>query len=355
MTAGFHGDEKAGPLTLLEHAAEIVDYAAARGVGLLIYPCINPSGFEAHTRYNLSGERPNNDFLRYEIAPGVWRGELRDGEQFSRIVPAVDGLPKETAALARELDRAPLPAASLDLHQDNFIHGSLFYAYVFGDLAIYRPLMARAGSLVPVLRSSIVDSGYEPGSDVRADAEGFIICPDGSITDRFHRAGVPLRRGDRDHHRDAHCAGRRDQPDLDPRLHRSLCRGLACERETARPSTSSRVGLGTLQGSHLNRQLDFDGGPGARTRGEVEGAGPGAHALAHADDAQVGGEIEGGERRRIEAPPVVPDRQRDVLGVAHDPHLDVVRRGVAEGVGDRLLHHAEAGDLQVGGEARPFA
>ena len=51
--------------------------------------------------------------------------------------------------------------------------------------------MARAGALVPVLRSSIVDSGHEPGSDVRADAEGFIICPDGSITDRYHRAGVP--------------------------------------------------------------------------------------------------------------------------------------------------------------------
>jgi len=63
---------------------------------------------------------------------------------------------------------------------------------VFGELATYRPLMARAGSLVPVLRSSIVDSGHEPGSDVRADAEGFIICPDGSITDRFQRAGVPI-------------------------------------------------------------------------------------------------------------------------------------------------------------------
>jgi hypothetical protein len=192
LTAGFHGDEKAGPLTLLEHVAEIVGYAAERGVGLAIYPCINPSGFEAHTRYNVSGERPNNDFLRYELSPGVWRGELRDGEKFLRIAPAVDGLPKETAALARELDRLPLPAASLDLHQDNFIHGSLFYAYVFGDLANYRPLMARAGSLVPVLRSSIVDSGHEPGSDVRADPEGFIICPDGSITDKYHRAGVPL-------------------------------------------------------------------------------------------------------------------------------------------------------------------
>ena len=44
---------------------------------------------------------------------------------------------------------------------------------------------------MPVLRSSLVDSGHEPGSDVHADAEGFIECHDGSITDHFHRAGVP--------------------------------------------------------------------------------------------------------------------------------------------------------------------
>src|SRR5262249_46617542 len=115
ITAGFHGDEKAGPLTLLAHTAEIVAYAATRGVGLAMYPCVNASGFEGHVPYTLSGERPNNDFLRYELAPGVWRGELREGEQFVRVVPAVDGLPKETAALARELDRLPLPAAALDL------------------------------------------------------------------------------------------------------------------------------------------------------------------------------------------------------------------------------------------------
>jgi predicted deacylase len=191
VTAGFHGDEKAGPRTLLSHAAEIVAYAAERGVGLTLYPCVNPSGFEDHTRYNASGERPNNDFLRYEVAPGVWRGELYEGHSFTRVVRATEGLPKETAALARALDAEPPPVAALDLHQDNFIHGSLFYAYIFGDRAAYRPLMARCGALVPVLRSSIVDSGHEPGSDVRADPEGFIFCHDGSITDRFHRAGVP--------------------------------------------------------------------------------------------------------------------------------------------------------------------
>jgi hypothetical protein len=191
ITAGFHGDEKAGPLTLLEHTPEIVAYARERDVALRIYPCINPSGFEAHTRYNLTGERPNNDFLRYETAPGCWRGELREGEPFLNVTRATDGLPKETTALARELDAEPPPQAALDLHQDNFIHGALFYAYVFGDFAGYRPLLARSGSLVPILRSSIVDSGHEPGYDVRSDPEGLIICHDGSITDRFHRAGVP--------------------------------------------------------------------------------------------------------------------------------------------------------------------
>jgi hypothetical protein len=190
VTAGFHGDEKAGPLTLLAHAAELVAYVAARGVGLEVYPCVNPSGFEAHTRYNMSGERPNNDFLRYQVEPGVWRGELRDGQSFSEVAPLRDGAPKETIALARQIDAGPTPFAALDLHQDNFIHGAWFYAYVFGDRAAYRPLLARSGTLVPVLRSGIVDSGHEPGSAVYADHEGFIVSHDGSITDKFQRDGV---------------------------------------------------------------------------------------------------------------------------------------------------------------------
>jgi hypothetical protein len=189
VTAGFHGDEKAGPLTLVAHAAELFAYAAERGVGLRVYPCVNPSGFEAHSRYNVSGERPNNDFLRYEIAAGVWRGEVHAGETPLAWRPYGGG-PKETAALARELARWPTPTAALDLHQDNFIHGHVFYSYVFGDRAPYRPLQARSGALLPVLRSSLVDSGYEPGSEVYADAEGYIECHDGSITDHFHRAGV---------------------------------------------------------------------------------------------------------------------------------------------------------------------
>jgi hypothetical protein len=190
VTAGFHGDEKAGPLTLATHAAALFTEARARGVGLRIYPCVNPSGFEGHTRYNASGERPNNDFLRYEITRGVWRGEVHEGETPLAWRP-LEGGPKETVALARELGRGRAPVAALDLHQDNFIRGQIFYSYVFGDRAPYRALQTRSGALLPVLRDALVDSGYEPGSDVRADAEGFIECHDGSVTDHFHRAGVP--------------------------------------------------------------------------------------------------------------------------------------------------------------------
>src|SRR5690349_25173586 len=67
ITAGFHGNEIAGPLTLARHLPEIVEHAWKREVGLAIYPCVNPSGFDAHTRYNQSGEHPNNDFLRYVL------------------------------------------------------------------------------------------------------------------------------------------------------------------------------------------------------------------------------------------------------------------------------------------------
>ena len=190
VTAGFHGDEKAGPLTLLQHAPEIVAYARARDIGLRIYPCINPSGFEAHTRYNLSGERPNNDFLEYEVEPGRWKGELRKGEPHLRWAPS-RAVAKETAALRKSLAALPLPSASLDLHQDNFIHGALFYVYVFGDRNAYRPLLARSGAKVPILRDTVVDSGHEPGTDVMAEADGAIECHDGSITDHYHRAGVP--------------------------------------------------------------------------------------------------------------------------------------------------------------------
>ncbi len=184
ITSGFHGEEPAGPLTLVQHFRDIVAYAKERGVGLRVYPCINPSGFVDGTRYNRSGEKPNNDFLRYETAPGEWKGELTGDEPFLRWA-LYDGGPKETRAVRADIARYPAPAAALDIHQDNYLPGVATYAYTFGDKAKFRPFMDAAMMQASVMRNARVDEVN------RTDPDGLIEYHDGSVTDYFMRSGVP--------------------------------------------------------------------------------------------------------------------------------------------------------------------
>ncbi|MET0401293.1 MAG: hypothetical protein ABW123_02775 [Cystobacter sp.] len=184
ITSGFHGEEPAGPLTLSTHFEEIVAYARERDVGLRVYPCINPSGFEDGTRYNRSGEKINNDFLRYEMTPGQWKGELQGNEPFLRWV-LFDGGPKETRAVRADIARHPAPDAALDIHQDNYIPGAHTYAYVFGDKQAYLPMMDAASAHARIIREAKVDEVN------RTDTHGLIDYHDGSVTDYFMRCGVP--------------------------------------------------------------------------------------------------------------------------------------------------------------------
>lgn len=184
ITAGFHGDETAGPLTLLEYLPEIAAYARERGVGLRLYPCLNPSGFTDNTRYNRSHEAPNNDLLRYEIAPGQWVDELTAGQEFLRF-DLYRGGPKETRALLEDIDRMPPPEGALDLHQDPWLEGAVSYAYVFGPRPPYLPLVAAMDAVVPVAREVTVDD-----VGVHSDRDGLIELHDGSVTDYFFRRGV---------------------------------------------------------------------------------------------------------------------------------------------------------------------
>jgi predicted deacylase len=185
ITSGFHGEEPAGPLTLLESLPEISRYASARGVALVVYPCINPSGFEDGTRYNRSGERPNNDFVRYEVAPGQWKGELRVGESFLGWELHRGG-PKETRAITAEVHPQTAPDAALDIHQDRYLKDAWTYAYVFGDQDAYEPLVGASARHARVLRDALVDEQN------RANALGLIEYNDGSVTDYYFRRGVPF-------------------------------------------------------------------------------------------------------------------------------------------------------------------
>lgn len=184
ITAGFHGDEQAGPITLAEHLPEIVDHARAHDVALRIYPCVNASGFDAFTRYNRLGEKPNNDCIRYELADGSIVDQLTGPDAFTAFHPQGGG-PQETRALIADLRDLPLPGAALDLHQDPYIKGPLCYAYTFGPSAPFLPLMAACEGHVPIARSREVDV------HVHADADGLIALHDCSVTDWLWRRGTP--------------------------------------------------------------------------------------------------------------------------------------------------------------------
>lgn len=186
ITAGFHGEEPAGPLTIAERLTDIVKYARARKIGLTIFPCINPSGFEAGTRYNQSGERPNNDFLRYRLHDGSVVGVLRGRSPPFQSFRIYTGGPKETRLLRRELQRVRTPRAALDLHQDDHLKRTASYMYVFGAAENYTPITQKSKRHLPIASNTTVDPG------LKTDRHGFIWFHDGSNTDWFMRRGTPF-------------------------------------------------------------------------------------------------------------------------------------------------------------------
>jgi hypothetical protein len=187
ITAGFHGDEQAGPRTLLRSMDQIAAWARQHQVGLRVYPCLNPTGFEDVTRYNRSGQRPNNDFLRYEVEGGRSLSELAPGQAFKswhlRTAPGAH----EADALVVELEAHAPPAAALDIHQDPYHPGAGTYAYVFGDHAGYLSMVRQSRAFAPLVSHVVVDNPMQ----LSTDEHGLVDYHDGSITDYFWRRGVP--------------------------------------------------------------------------------------------------------------------------------------------------------------------
>lgn len=101
LSAGVHGDEPAGPWTLLDliEGGELEERFAYR-----IWPCTNPSGFEAGTRESADGVDVNRTFGR--------------GGQS----------PEARAVVTANRDRKFV--LSLDLHEDCDAEG--FYCYEYG-------------------------------------------------------------------------------------------------------------------------------------------------------------------------------------------------------------------------------
>ncbi|OGH76799.1 MAG: hypothetical protein A2469_00540 [Candidatus Magasanikbacteria bacterium RIFOXYC2_FULL_40_16] len=217
IRAGIHGDEISGPLTILRHASQIIDYAHANGVKLIIYPIGNPSGYALGLRYNIDNENygcGNNDFLRYELEDGRLVDDLGKNPQpftrwfWSSEVAGVS-LPLETAVMHKYLrEIAPLKQirAVIDLHQDYLTPGAepSAYFYPFGELSDYLPLVEKARTVTPILNNSPIGAGFQTKIDAQGkviksgageqdmftDDDGFIVRYDGSLTDLFWRLGA---------------------------------------------------------------------------------------------------------------------------------------------------------------------
>jgi hypothetical protein len=217
VTAGFHGDERAGPETLRRHLGEIVRGCKSRGLGLVVYPCVNPSGFEHSTRYNEEHQVNNNDFLRYLLPSGLLTDDLYGKPEPLAWVWASDlestELPKETLALHKDLRRLEERGVlgrivvAVDLHQDNFLDMPATYAYAFGDLRHYTRILEGIPKEIPVLANTRIGSGHgialdSRGSIIAGDHEADVPAPttnddglltrhDGTINDLMFRLGVP--------------------------------------------------------------------------------------------------------------------------------------------------------------------
>lgn len=200
VRAGIHGDEVAGPLTIIQYFNRIFDYAHKRGLKLIIYPLGNPAGFDAKQRYHADssqGAGVNNDFLLYELENGELRDDIGRGAKFKRWYWSSDRrlnheLPAETVLMHGLLRRDPLESivAFLDLHQDRIspINRAASYHYAFGDLSVFGKIVDSVNKTVPVLAHKMIGAGQS--SRMRTNTEGFIVRHDGTLGDLLHRLGA---------------------------------------------------------------------------------------------------------------------------------------------------------------------
>lgn len=189
VTSGFHGEEFNGPISLLTMFDDLVRYAKHKRVRLIVYPCVNPSGFDLHKRYNASNERQNNDFLRYEIKKGKWVSTMRSGETFLTC-KVIDSRAKEVRFLKRNVLRYRVPNAVLDIHQDNELEDSDFYTYIFDNTQLYQKIVNKIKKIAQVARN-VPALNFENGRKIRykINSRGFIFLHDGTLTDMFYRLG----------------------------------------------------------------------------------------------------------------------------------------------------------------------
>ncbi len=166
ISAGVHGDEPAGAWALLSLVRDgLLDPRFA----YRLWPCLNPTGFEAGTRFNAEGDDVNRSF------------------------GAGGRTPEAKAVITADRDRRF--ALTIDLHEDHESDG--FYLYENAVPAWTSRYAA------PVTRA-IVDAGFTlqrftetfelgpPGSEAAQTRSHGAVIVDAAAESRFYERALPL-------------------------------------------------------------------------------------------------------------------------------------------------------------------
>lgn len=129
LSTGIHGDEPAGPLSVL---GLLQEDRWPEDASIWLCPCLNPTGFRRNTRENAAGVDLNRDYLE----PGA----------------------AETVAHLAWLDAQPAFDVTLCLHEDWESHG--FYVYELnpdGQPSFAEPMVKAVAEVCPIDLSEVIE------------------------------------------------------------------------------------------------------------------------------------------------------------------------------------------------------
>ena len=200
ITTGFHGEEPQGPLTISKNIYQIIQDAKQHKIQLIIYPCINPSGWEHNKRYNLSNENPNNSFFAYKLKDNTISSELPIKTKFKSI-QYFKNLPKESKSLLKDILKYK-PTAILDIHQDDEMpKNGNSYIFLLGPKEQIIHIQKKINKITAIAKKSKIPM-QEPLQNIPKNLKGKIAksyitdenailqIHDTSITDLAFRKGA---------------------------------------------------------------------------------------------------------------------------------------------------------------------
>ncbi len=137
LMAGCHGEEPASVLALFKRYKVLAESARRYGVSLVVYPLVNPWGFDRNYRYNRHGLNCNRNWVHDH---GRKSGEVK--------------------TLMNDM-RQYRPTVFASLHEDDDVWNA-FYLFSFGDRRFEKPILAVGKKFFPILPDdSYGDSGSE--------------------------------------------------------------------------------------------------------------------------------------------------------------------------------------------------